>query len=152
MKLKQLESYLGDVVQFANPKVTSSSSSSSYVSLCSFFGVLLRSWIADEIGSNLPRCGAPPCYLLSFPHEDRYISARILGCKLFRRYRSADLEELSHWNSVLLFGSFCLPLQSLEAHGSRYSFYHWIFSQKACKTGVLVSWWHDLWDLPPNKP
>jgi hypothetical protein len=46
MKLKQLESYLGDVVQFANPKVTSSSSSSSsssYVCLCSFFGVLLRS-------------------------------------------------------------------------------------------------------------
>jgi hypothetical protein len=26
------------------------------------------------------------------------------------------------------------------------------YSQKACKTGVLVSWWHDLWDLPPNKP
>ncbi len=43
MKLKQLESYLGDVVQFANPKVSSSSSSSSYLSLCSSFGVLLRS-------------------------------------------------------------------------------------------------------------
>jgi hypothetical protein len=26
------------------------------------------------------------------------------------------------------------------------------YSQKACKTGVLVSWWHDLGDLPPNKP
>jgi hypothetical protein len=26
------------------------------------------------------------------------------------------------------------------------------YSQKACKTGVLVSWSHDLWDLPPNKP
>jgi len=26
------------------------------------------------------------------------------------------------------------------------------YSQKTYKTGVLVSWWHDLWDLPPNKP